>query len=94
MKEKDNPPNRLNAPTYSIADIMKLLEINEPTVRKLIKKAGIPIDTAKCDPSETLCYEDFRRLWISRANRRDGRLLATLLVEESENWWLKVMGRK
>jgi hypothetical protein len=94
MKEKDHPPKLSNTPAYSISDIMNLLGKNEPTVRKLIEKAGVEIDTGKSNPGETLCYEDFRRLWFSLANRRDGRLLGTLLVEESGNWWSNVMGKK
>jgi len=74
-------------PRYTIAQIMELLDLDEPVVRKMIKKAGIAIDELISDPSERIRYEDFRLLWISVANRYEGRLLATLLIEEHENWF-------
>ncbi len=84
MKENGTPQD---FPEYSLAEIMALLKIDEKSVRKLIKEAGIEIDLSKNDPSETIQYNDFRKLWVSRANRRDGRLLATLLVEPTTSWF-------
>ena len=90
MKENDNPQE---FPEYSLEELMTLLKIDEASIRRLIKEAGIEIDLSKNDPSETIQYDDFRKLWVSRANRRDGRLLATLLVEPTTSWfdWI---GRK
>lgn len=90
MKDKDFNTDISETPKYSIAEIMNLLNFNEQKVRHLIKKAGIEIDELKKDPSETIDYKDFRTLWLSCANRREGRLLATLLIEESGNWFKRI----
>ncbi len=93
MTNKNSDPGVSNFPHYSIGEIMALLNLDESSVRKLIIKAGIDIDKMKKDPSETIRYEDFRLLWLSLANRREGRLLARLLIEERENWFTR-WGRK
>ena len=77
----------MEKPQYSINTIMQLLKLNESAVRKLLVDAGIEINDSKNDPDETIRYEDFRKLWISRANRPEGKLLATLLIEKSDNWF-------
>ena len=77
----------MEKPQYSINTIMQLLKLNESAVRKLLVDAGIEINESKNDPDETIRYEDFRKLWISRANRPEGKLLATLLIEKSDNWF-------
>jgi hypothetical protein len=94
MKNQNYGDDTEEFPEYSLADIMELLKIDEKTTRKLIKKAGIEIELSKSDPNEVISYEDYRKLWVSRANRREGRLLATLLVEECVNWWTKMLGKK
>jgi len=86
--------NAQGAPAYAIAEIMAALEKDEDAVRKLIKKAGIEIDMLRQDPGERIRYEDFRRLWVSLANRREGQLLSTLLIEKSESWVDQVFKRK
>lgn len=86
MTNENLSKNEPAYPKYQLAEIMDLLKMDEPKVRKLIKKAGIKIDEDKRDPNERIRYEDFRLLWISLANRREGRLLATLLIEDSESW--------
>jgi len=94
MSDKEPDDLKSGTPEYSIAEIMDLLHADEQNVRHLIKKAGITIDESKKDPSETILYKDFRTLWISRANRREGRLLATLLIEESDNWLNRHFAKK
>jgi len=93
MTNKLAGSNGSNYPHYSIREIMVLLDLDEASVRKLIEKAGITIEIMKKDPDETIRYEDFRRLWFSLANRREGRLLATLLIEELDNWFTKLFRR-
>ena len=78
-------------PKYSIAEIMDLLGQSERAVRTLIKKAGVDIDESKSDTSERIKYADYRKLWLSRANRREGKLLAKLLTEKSESWFDKIV---
>jgi len=89
MTSKNSDPGVSNFPHYSIGEIMSKLNLDELSVRKLISKAGIDIDIMKNDPSETLPYEDFRLLWVSLANRREGRLLAKMLIEEQDNWFTR-----
>jgi hypothetical protein len=36
----------------------------------------------------------FRLLWISRANRREGKMFSTMLVEKSEGWLDKMFRGK
>lgn len=94
MTNQNSQSDQEKMPEYSIAELMALLKIDEPAVRKLLTKAGVEVDRSKTDPGETIRYDDFRKLWISRANKREGRLLATLLVEESGNWWTRMTGNK
>ena len=91
----NDDPNQIaqDAPAYAIAELMALLEKDELAVRQLIHKAGIEIDPLKQDPGERIRYEDFRRLWVSLANRREGPLLATLLIEKSESWFDAIIKR-
>ena len=82
-------------PQYTLANIMLLLDQKVLADRNLIKRAGIEIDELKSDPSEIIRYEDYRLLWISLANRCEGKLLSTLLVEEkSHNWFSNLFGRR
>lgn len=94
MENKDQEHNTPVAPAYSISEIMALLKIDELAVRKLLTRAGITIDETKSDPNERIRYHDFRLLWVSLANRREGRLLSTLLVEKSGNWFDKMFRRE
>ena len=91
MKSTPSEFNSSNIPRYSIAQIMELLDLEEPAVRKMIRKAGISIETRKSDPGERIPYEDFRKLWLSVANRYEGKLLAKMLIEEHENWYSKLI---
>ena len=84
----------MEMPQYTVNTIMQLLQVPEPGVRKLLIEAGIGVDANKIDPDEIIRYEDFRILWVSLANRREGRLLASLLIEESDNWFTKLSRRK
>ena len=90
MKSTHSNANPMSTPNYSITQIMDLLDINEPALRKMITKAGINIDESIIDPSETILYEDLRRLWLSVANRYEGKLLAKLLIEKHENWYSRL----
>ena len=93
MKSSPIDPKMSKMPSYTIAQLMNLLDLREPAVRRMIKKAGIGIDESLNDPDETICYEDFRILWLSVANRYEGKLLATLLIEKHENWYSKLFNR-
>ena len=94
MTDKNLASGVSETPQYSIGDIMELLKRDELAVRKLLIKAGVEIEELKSDPSETIRYKDFRILWLSIANRREGRLLANLLIEESGNWLSKLIRKR
>ena len=83
MAKKDSEQKQVEGPRYSIGEIMALIDEDERTVRKLLVDAGVDVNPAITDPGEKIAYPDYRNLWISRANRPEGRKLETLLVEES-----------
>lgn len=86
MVKKDSEKRNGEKPQYTIADIMALLDVEEHVVREFLVDAGVDVESSKNDPTERIAYPDYRKLWISRANRPEGRLLAKLLVEESTSW--------
>ena len=90
MMKEESDQNDTPQPKYSIGEIMALLNVDERKVREFLVAAGVAVDPAKNDPEERIAYPDYRKLWISRANRPEGRLLAKLLVEESTSWFDKL----
>lgn len=94
MENNQYNENHPPFPQYTIGEIMTLLKLDEKAVRNLISKADIEIDENINDPTERIAYDDFRKLWVSLANRREGRLLGALLVEESDSWWDKMIGKR
>jgi hypothetical protein len=90
MAKKDPGQEQFVEPQYTIGEIMDLLKMDQASVRELIVGAGVDLDLSKKDRGEKIAYEDYRKLWVSRANRPEGKLLAALLVEESENWFDKL----
>ena len=86
MAKKDSEKRNDEGPQYTIAEIMALLDVKEHVVRELLVDAGVDVDLSKKDPTERIAYPDYRKLWISRANKPEGRLLAKLLIEESTSW--------
>ena len=94
MTNNETNPNQDAAPQYSIGEIMELLEKDESEVRKLIKKAGGVIDENVNNPNERISYEAYCKLWVSQINRREGKLLGTLLVGGTENWLGKLLGSR
>jgi len=94
MIKRENDSQNTEFPHYSIAEIMALLEKEESKVRNLLQKAGIETDVSKKDPHERIQYEDFCKLWASLVNRREGRLLSTMLLEGPGNWWTNLLGKR
>ncbi len=86
MTKKEADRNQVEEPHYTYSEIMALLDVDERSVRKMLVDAGVDVELSKNDPTERIAYADYRKLWISRANRPEGRLLAKLLVEESDSW--------
>jgi len=94
MIERENDSQNSEFPQYSIAEIMAVLEKEESKVRNLLKKDGIEIDASKNNPNERIQYEDFCKLWVSLVNQREGRLLSTMLVGGTGNWWTNLFGKR
>lgn len=68
--------------SYKISEIMHVLKLNEPAVRKLLIDAGAAIAELDHNPQETVTREDVIALWHDRADMREGRLLSGLLHQE------------
>ena len=94
MTNSETNPNQSEAPQYAIREIMELLDKDESEIRSLIKKAGGEIDESVSDPNERISYEAYCKLWVSQINRREGKLLGTLLVGGTESWLGKLLGRR
>jgi hypothetical protein len=92
MTTNEVDQNHLDEPRYTIGEIMALLAYDERAVRELLVAAGADVDPSKIDPHEKIAYADYCRLWVSRVNRSEGKLLATLLVEESTSWFDRLFG--
>ena len=65
--------------SFTIAEIMDVLRLNEPATRKMLIDAGADLNELASDPSETVTRADVINLYTDRAAMREGRLLAGLL---------------
>ena len=90
MTKNESDKSNSAQPRYAISEIMALLDVDEREVREWLVAAGVDVDPSTSDPEERIDYPDYRKLWVSRANRTEGKLLATLLVEESTSWFDKL----
>lgn len=73
MTKRDSGQDQSMDPRYSIGEIMALLDVDERTVRKFLVKAGVDVKPSITDPGEKIAYADYRELWISRANKPEGK---------------------
>lgn len=71
-----------NPKTYTIAELTTKLEIDEPTLRMLLKGVGVEIDTDLSDVTETLTRDQLIHLLADRAGSSEGERLAELLRGE------------
>ncbi len=71
-----------NPKTYTIAELTAKLEIDEATIRLLLKDVGVEIETNVNDTSETLTRNKLIPLLADRAGSREGERLAELLRGE------------
>ncbi len=65
--------------TYTLSEIMTLLELDEPTVRRLFNGVGLDFDPAVQNPEEVVTEKDVIALLADRAGSREGKLLADFL---------------
>lgn len=65
--------------TYSLGELSDKLELDETTLRKLLRDVGMPIDVKACDPTETITKDELIPLLADRAGSPVGNRLADLL---------------
>lgn len=68
-----------NPITYRLSSIMEKTELDELTLRKLLKAVGIDIDIAVENPQETITQQELIPLLADRAGSREGDLLADFI---------------
>jgi len=65
--------------TFAIRELSDKLELDEPTLRRLLRDVGIPIDVDALNPAETVTERDLIPLLADRAGSPEGERLADLL---------------
>jgi hypothetical protein len=68
-----------NPITYKLSSIMAKVELDEPTLRKLLNAVGVEIDVNASDPEETITQKDLVALLADRAGSHEGELLAEFI---------------
>ena len=68
---------------HKLSEIMILLKLDEPIVRKLFKDVGVDLDESVRDPDETIIRKDVIALFADRAGSQEGDLLAVFLRGDS-----------
>lgn len=68
-----------NPITYNLSDVMIKVELDESTLRKLLRDVGVEIDPEISDPQETITQKDLVALLADRAGSREGELLAAFI---------------
>ncbi len=68
-----------NPITYQLSSIMAKTELDEPTLRKLLKDVGTEIDVNAENPQEAIIQKDLIALLADRAGSREGDLLAEFI---------------
>ena len=66
--------------SYRISELMKVLKLNERTVRKLLVDAGANLVELDQDTSERVTRQAVIDLWADRVGTREQRLLSQLLI--------------
>ena len=69
--------------TFKLSDVMEKIELDEPTLRRLLVDVGVDIDKSTTDPDETVTYHDLVALLADRAGSKEGDLLGELLRGDS-----------
>ena len=68
-----------NPITYNLSDVMIKVELDESTLRKLLRDVGVEIDPEISDPQETITQKDLVALLADRAGSREGELLVAFI---------------
>ena len=69
--------------TYTLSEVMEKVQLDEPTLRKLLVDVGVDLDKTARDPVETVTEKDLIVLLADRAGSKEGDLLADFLRGDS-----------
>lgn len=69
--------------TYKLSEMITLLDLEEPTVRKLFKDVGVDLDLKISNPDEIILRKDVIALFADRAGSKEGKILANFLRGDS-----------
>ena len=75
--------------TYTVEALTHKLELDEPTLRRLLRDVGVEIDPAVSNPDETVTEDDIIALLADRAGSPVGDRLMDLLRGDGPyvTWW-------
>ncbi len=68
---------------YKLSEMISLLDLEEPIVRKLFKDVGVDLDVMVSNPEEIILRKDVIALFADRAGSKEGKLLADFLRGDS-----------
>ena len=68
---------------YKLSEMITLLDLEEPIVRKLFKDVGVDLDVKISNPDEIILRKDVVALFADRAGSKEGKLLADFLRGDS-----------
>ncbi|MDW7755814.1 MAG: hypothetical protein SCH68_11685 [Brevefilum sp.] len=69
--------------TYTLSEVMEQVQLDEPTLRKLLVDVGVDLDKTARDPDERVTERDLIALLADRASSKEGDLLADFLRGDS-----------
>lgn len=69
--------------TYTLSEVMEKVQLDEPTLRKLLVDVGVNLDKTAQDTDETVTERDLIALLADRAGSKEGDLLADFLRGDS-----------
>lgn len=72
--------------TYTLSEVMEKVQLDEPTLRRLLVDVGVDLDKTAQDPDETVTEKDLIALLADRAGSREGDLLADFLRGDSPKY--------
>ena len=68
---------------YKLSEMMSLLKLDEPIMRKLFKGVGVELDETVSNPDEIIIRKDVIALFADRAGSKEGKILADFLRGDS-----------
>ena len=68
---------------YKLSEMITILDLEEPIVRKLFKDVGVNLDVTVNNPDEIILRKDVIALFADRAGSKEGKILADFLRGDS-----------